>query len=668
MTRFFPYRPLLSAAALLTFAVSATPALAKQETVRQIPPPGIAVPDADRAELTAGVEALGKAVASLRTELKAKPELLRFLPDVQIYYNAVRYALTYNEFFNSREIDAAKKLLTQGSERAKALRTGNAPWMMQTGLVALGYVSRIDGSVQPYGLVIPETWKAGESKRHRLDIFCHGRGETLSEIAFINERQRSVGEFAPPDGFVLHPYGRYCNANRFAGEVDVFEAMADVQRRYPIDADRVVMRGFSMGGASAWQFATHHADQWAAASPGAGFSETAEFSGALRPGKTPPPWYEQKLWHWYDSIDYAANLTQCPTVAYNGENDGQKQAADRMEDALKAEGMALTRVRGANVGHKYTPEGKVEINAFIDPYVTKGRNHTPAHIRFTTWTLRYNQMDWLSVTGLQRHWERARVEADLTDPVKRTVTAKTENVSRLFFDAKQLGGTVTATLDGQKAGTGLTFLRDASGKWKAQASGGNIEAGLRKTHGLQGPIDDAFMDRFVMVQPTGKPQNATVGAWTQAEMAHAVKAWRDQFRAEAPVTDDTAVTAEQIAGANLVLWGDPSSNAVLAKIARRLPIVWASDGSIKADGKTYPAGTSVPVLIYPNPLNPQHYVVINSGITWREQAYLNNSYQTAKMPDWAIIDITTPPNAQTPGRIADAGFFDEQWRFTADAK
>ena len=27
---------------------------------------------------------------------------------------------------------------------------------------------------------------------------------------------------------------------------------------------------------------------------------------------------------------------------------------------------------------------------------------------------------------------------------------------------------------------------------------------LRKRHGLQGPIDDAFMDSFLIVKPTGK--------------------------------------------------------------------------------------------------------------------------------------------------------------------
>ena len=135
---------------------------------------------------------------------------------------------------------------------------------------------------------------------------------------------------------MLHLYGRYCNANKFAGEVDLFEALDAVKTQYPIDENRIVVRGFSMGGAAAWQFAAHFAGLWAAAAPGAGFSETAEFLKVFQNEAVKPTWWEQKLWHMYDATDYAANLYNCPTVAYSGEIDRQKQAADMMEKALTA--------------------------------------------------------------------------------------------------------------------------------------------------------------------------------------------------------------------------------------------------------------------------------------------------------------------------------------------
>ena len=42
---------------------------------------------------------------------------------------------------------------------------------------------------------------------------------------------------------------RFCNANKFAGERDLFEALNDIKEHYNIDAQRLVVRGFSMGGA-----------------------------------------------------------------------------------------------------------------------------------------------------------------------------------------------------------------------------------------------------------------------------------------------------------------------------------------------------------------------------------------------------------------------------------
>ncbi len=60
-------------------------------------------------------------------------------------------------------------------------------------------------------------------------------------------------------------------------------------------------------------------------------------------------------------------------------------------------------------------------------------------------------------------------------------------------------------------------------------------------------------------------------------------------------------------------------------------------------------------------MNPDRYVVLNSSFTFREYDYLNNARQVPKLPDWAVIDLRTPPDSRHPGRIADADFFDESW-------
>ncbi|MCA9267802.1 MAG: hypothetical protein KDA41_05000, partial [Planctomycetales bacterium] len=74
------------------------------------------------------------------------------------------------------------------------------------------------------------------------------------------------------------------------------------------------------------------------------------------------------------------------------------------------------------------------------------------------------------------------------------------------------------------------------------------------------------------------------------------------------------------------------------------------------------AAHHAPALIYPNPLNPARYVVLNSGFTYREYDYLNNARQTPKLPDWAIFDLRGPTTSQRAATIADADFFDEAWQ------
>jgi hypothetical protein len=184
---------------------------------------------------------------------------------------------------------------------------------------------------------------------------------------------------------------------------------------------------------------------------------------------------------------------------------------------------------------------------------------------------------------------------------------------------------------------------------------------------LQGPIDDAFMGSFLVVRPTGKAANDKIAAWTISELAHFTNEWRRHFRGDARVKDDTAITEADIAAHNLVLWGDAQSNQLLPKLLDKLPVQWTAQ-SVKLGNKSFAAANHVPLLIQPNPLNPNRYVVLNSGFTFREYDYLNNARQVPKLPDWAVVDVDTPPSSRWPGKVVEAGFFGEHWEFVENSR
>ncbi len=640
-------------------------------SLRPIPPTGVAVPEADRKDLETGLSRLGETIEKLRATIGNRTVLLA---DVQIFHEAIRAALQHDEFFKVEEVYRAKDLLRLGQARVDALVAGQTPWTIETGLVVRGYISKIDRSVQPYGLVIPPTYSSSQNIRWRLDTWFHGRNETLSEVNFLTDRLRNPGEFTPANAIVLHLYGRYCNANKLAGEVDLFEALEAVKRQYLIDENRIVIRGFSMGGAATWHFAAHHAGEWATAAPGAGFSETPEFLDIFANPAFKPCWWEEKLWHMYNATDYASNLYHCPTVAYSGEIDRQKQAADVMERALASEGMRLTHLIGPQTAHRYHPDSKVEINRRIDALAEKGRDPYPRRIRFTTWTLAYPRMKWVRLDGLERHWDRARLNADVVDD--HTVQVATANISAFSFEMGPGGCPLdvatqpSVIVDGQKL---VAPSPESDRSWEAhfeKRSGRWVfvkradDTSLRKRPGLQGPIDVAFMDSFIIVRPTGEPLVPAVSSWVASEQARAIAQWRRQFRGDAQVRDDSQVTPDEIAKSNLILWGDPGSNKLLARVLDKLPIQWTRE-TITLGKETFPSAGHVPVLIYPNPFSPSRYIVLNSGPTPREFDYLNNARQVPKLPDYAVVDIAHPPDARWPGRIALAGFFGERWELLA---
>ena len=648
------------------------------DKVARIPKLGVEVPAADRKELESQLKLLGEAITQIGALKDAK--LAALAPDVRIFHKAAHDALQYQEFFAAGDIAKAKNLLKKGRERAEMILKGDTTWTASPDLVVRGYVSKIDGSVQPYGIVLPPSYTPKTAGKYRLDVWLHGRGETLSEVNFLDEHLKSRGEFTPADTIVLHPYGRYCNAFKFAGEVDVLEAMDSVKKYYRVDEERIAIRGFSMGGAGVWHLAVHYPDLWFAANPGAGFSETPDFLKVFQKETVEPTAWERTLWKLYDCPYYASNLRHCPTVAYSGADDTQKQAADVMEKALEREGLRLRHVIGPGTKHAYHPEAKKTVEAALDSLAIKGRDRVPEEIQFTTETLKYNRCNWVTIEGLERHWQTAEVSAEIdANAAPGKIRIETDNVTDLRldfpagaypFELAKTGPTVTVDPTEEKnqnLKTPVPFAdkswtcslyRDGNKKWHV---GERPDAGLRKQHNLQGPIDDAFMDSFIIVRPTGTAHHADVEKWVQAEMAHAIEHWRTHFRGEARVKDDKDITDEDIAGANLILWGDPNSNQLLAKVADKLPVGW-SENEITVGKRAYDADHHALAMIYPNPLNPKRYVVLNSGFTFREYDYLNNARQVPKLPDWAVIDLTTPPNSRYPGKVEAADFFDEAWK------
>ena len=115
--------------------------------------------------------------------------------------------------------------------------------------------------------------------------------------------------------------------------------------------------------------------------------------------------------------------------------------------------------------------------------------------------------------------------------------------------------------------------------------------------------------------------------------------WRRSLRSNAPETvrtewakwmrGDLPSTTVAETGKNLVLFGDPESNPIIRRINAKLPIRWSGE-NIVAGEQRFPAREHTLALIYPNPLDPDHYVVLNSGLTFGTKEF--QGYQCIALP------------------------------------
>jgi pimeloyl-ACP methyl ester carboxylesterase len=618
------------------------------------------------------------------------------LADIEVYYKAAAWITQHDEFYQKEAGAWTVEALERGLLRAGQRLEAETPWYQQTGAAVVhGYRSHIDGSVQPYAVTLPADY-GKEIKKWRLEVVLHGRNNSLTEVSFLHQFNGDKPAPKDQDYVRLDVFGRGNNGYRWAGERDVIEAVEHFlgmerafNRAALLDANRSVLRGFSMGGAGTWHLGLHFPDQWCAISPGAGFTTTHGYLKNL-PEKLPP--YQEACLSIYDAADYAENAFDVPVVAYGGEKDPQLQAARNIEERLRShaergneKGIPMKLLVAPNLAHQFPPEWQKKMAEARSEYTAKGRTDYPPRIRFTTYTLKYPGCYWVYLAGLQRHYERASVDAERTEDGFK-ITTSNVRVLRLSLPPGATRQPVAVQIDGQRVEVPpyvpavhspslFVYLERRGDRWGAVLPEKINTSQVRKpqkTQGLQGPIDDAFTAPFLCVRGTGMPWHEATEEYAKANLERFRKEWSKYFRGELPVKDDVEVEAVDLATRHLILFGDPSSNSLIAQVLDGLPFTWTKD-KITWNGKDYAAGEHVPVLIYPSPLSTMYYVVLNSGHTFHARDFQgSNALLYPRLGDYALLKLAKDQKSDKKDplnvEVQKAGLFDDFWRLGADKK
>ncbi len=553
---------------------------------------------------------------------------------------------TFSRVSVSDEVQAGLDLLAM-------LERGEAYEPPRGKLTELAYVAANDGTVQPYYVHIPEKYDPATS--WPLIVFLHGYVPSITVLDpwVLGD---DVCKVAEKNGcLLLIPYGRRNTDFQGIGEVDVFRSIAEMRQHYSIDPERIYLTGVSMGGMGAWTIGLRYPGFFAAVTPISGQTDMFRWWG-WDPQKMPP--FKRFLVEWDNAMELAPNLRGQHFFCQHGENDHLIPVVESrsMVELGKKLGTPIKYQEFAGASHYIYWDLPCFENAWswtkdftLDP--------SPEHITFKTYNLNYDRCFWLTVRQFEHWGAPATVDAQVVDDGKRLKVATT-NVAAYDIDlttcplANAEAYRVKTAQGDQNAPPGDDTRLHVEVSKTQPAEGGWPPA---KRKGLCGPAEDVFNTPFIVVQGTSGSQEQN------AELARQVGVWTEEWDGfgdgKPRVRTDEELTDEDLEQFNLVLFGTPETNSVIARMAERLPIT-IGDHSYALQGKTYQGDNLGLVLCYPNPLAPDRYVLIYAGNLYGRKCSVNHKHDM--LPDFLIFDSTRFTTGDTEANVC-GGWFDVDW-------
>lgn len=533
------------------------------------------------------------------------------------------------------------------------------------------YLSSVDSSCQYYAVLYPKDYDP--SKRYALILSLHGAGVEASGQADAYRPKDWAFVVAAtnrrPFGFDWQDWGR----------IDALDVLDHALASLPVDRDRVLLTGHSMGGHGTWHVGLAHSDRFAAAAVEAGWPDidlyvptftqrTAIFANpvqvairdmAMRPDNVPAMLVNALDLPLF--ILHGGNDDDVPTIHGRNFAEWLRELSDRGRPGQL--GYRFTYKEVPNRPHWWSYENGLSClddTDLMNFLKVQRRDPGPRHIRFRTADLgQSNRSYWAVIERVRIVGRDADIEAWATDSV---ITVRTANIDQFSLEpagAPFFPGAVAVDIDGQRVGTRyslparLTFCATANG-WVAGAARTPV---LTKTPELYGPAKQAMMKPFLLVYGTSNP---SMTSFLRHSATQEALRWWLVGNGTTRVVPDTEVKSEDIKRMNLVLYGGPRENAVTNRIADRLP-VRINAGRMSLGN--YDLGDSLAAMfVYPNPLNQNRLVLVRMGTdadNTRLSLFWGVASSGAGVPDYVIFDRSVRTYGWAGVRAA--GFFGPDW-------
>ncbi|MDP6359274.1 MAG: NPCBM/NEW2 domain-containing protein, partial [Planctomycetota bacterium] len=597
----------------------------------------------------------------------------------------------------------ARGIVKDAEKDLAKLESSRNPFTDKRGIFLKSYHSKLDGGFESYFVDIPYGYTA--EKEWPLVFQLHGH------VGLGIPFQQAIPDHRE-DCITVAPHGKGSIDYKWVAEQEILQVLDEVRAAYRIDPDRIYIQGHSMGGTGAFSLAAHYPHLFAAISSSAGNSDHKVWEKLWESPEMPQGSPLKDLRNYLEdadsSISYAENFINTKVYCVHGAIDdiNPVEHSRNMVARLKEFGCPVEYDEIALAPH--STELLTSAKSQFEWLLKHRRQKFPVKVRVKASRLKHGRNAWVRITAFEDLLKFAVVDAEKkTD----SLHLKTENVSELELEIPDekvrevavKGRPYTAqsgerhpgkleiqiAIDGQSLGaeadqseseTGppqiirlkknytrqfgsdpLHRIPVSVGKWVVAEA---AREGLYKQAGLEGPIEDAFTSPFIVSYGT-RGKDLLENRILQREAEALAEQWRMRFGYAFRLLKDTEVTEEQIKSSNLICYGRPDQHRIVSMAAGSLPLRFEPD-KILFEEHRFDGDDLGVKFCYPNPLNPERYIVVFAALSWKGMFQINNrfgnwfdwgAYENRNYFDYAIFDGRT----HSPETFVAFGYFNQDW-------
>ena len=491
-----------------------------------------------------------------------------------------------------------------------------------------------DGSYEPFLRYLPSAARTGRPLP--LIVFLHGYSPDQNLLNWPGIEGQLL-QLAEELGFaIVRPFARSNTDFQAIGEQDVLGAIKAMQKRYPIDPDRIILAGYSMGGLGAWSIAAHHPHIFAGVFIVAGRGDYYFWHGLRRDEL---PIHKQRFADTEFAAPLIGNLRHLPFLVFHGSFD-TLVPTDEARHIVR-----VAREAGVPVDYVEVPDGshwileQVLARPDVRAWFGSRRRSVPVDFEYTTYDPRFTRAHWLRLDGFRPTLAPARVAVQSVDSQLVIQAHGVRRVTVLREELPPYARTWPITGDGE-------FSLDV------------LEPGMPAPPlpAQRGPLRSAFLSSFVFVQ-AGLPP----GQDAMRQFQSAIMAWYRYSKALPRMTYESVLTKKDRLEHNVFLFGKPEDSALMREVLQSSPIQITKDAYV-IGRHSFPRRGNGLYLVYRSPWNDARLAVLQSGISWGARVPENHHYDV--VPDFIVY--TSRSGRDGSNTALCAGFFDENWQL-ADA-